>query len=286
MSLPILQPQLSIVNCPLSIIYLYVRNFILTRMSLPILQPRTTPAIQVRGDVSIDDSAIIANGVIINAPEDSKIIVHAGVCLGMGCIITAFPGATIEIKANAILGAGCLIFGACVIGNQVSLGSAVTIYNIIGNQVSLGSAVTIYNTDIEPLSVIPSGMVKGDRSRTVTIESEPVTTTQKQVNQETESHITSSNKELSDAAKREKHINSYKNLNKSTDPTSTYDQIPADSLGNINQEQDLGQDSDTPPINTDDDPWNIKSDSPKQVVGQVYINKLLLTLFPEKNNPL
>jgi len=239
-------------------------------MSLPILQPRTTPAIQVRGDVSIDDSAIIANGVIINAPEDSKIIVHAGVCLGMGCIITAFPGATIEIKANAILGAGCLIFGA----------------SIIGNQVSLGSAVTIYNTDIEPLSVIPSGMVKGDRSRTVTIESEPVTTTQKQVNQETESHITSSNKELSDAAKREKHINSYKNLNKSTDPTSTYDQIPADSLGNINQEQDLGQDSDTPPINTDDDPWNIKSDSPKQVVGQVYINKLLLTLFPEKNNPL
>jgi carbon dioxide concentrating mechanism protein CcmN len=234
-------------------------------MSLPILQPRTTPTIQVRGDVSIDDSAIVADGVILNATEGSKIIIHAGVCLGMGCIITAFPATTIEIKANAILGAGCLVFGACVIGNQVSL----------------GSAVTIYNTDIEPLSVIPSGTVRGDRSRSVTIDSEPVA--KKQVDQETKSHTTSSKEELSDAAKREKHINSYKNLHKPSNMTPTQEQIPADSQGNTNQDQNLDN---TLQINTDDDPWNIKSDSPKQVVGQVYINKLLLTLFPEKNNPL
>jgi len=60
-------------------------------MSLPILQPSTIKNIQIRGDVTIDDSAVIADGVIINAPEGSKIIIHGGVCLGMGSIITAFP---------------------------------------------------------------------------------------------------------------------------------------------------------------------------------------------------
>ncbi|MBE9222591.1 hypothetical protein IQ215_07755 [Cyanobacterium stanieri LEGE 03274] len=239
-------------------------------MSLPILQPSTSKNIQIRGDVTIDDSAVIADGVIINAPEGAKIIIHSGVCLGMGSIVTAFPEATIEIKANAILGAGCLIFGQCIIGNQVSIGSAVTIYNV----------------DIEPLSVIPSGTVKGDRSRTVTIESKPITETlDTNENNSEETTTPTENQELdkakSDAIKQQQHLNKYRNQVQSVNPIpqETENHLPQNSPSNYNQDEKQ------PPIKTDDDPWGIMKTDNKEVAGQVYINRLFVTLFPEKNIP-
>ena len=98
-------------------------------MSLPILQPiSTTNEPQFRGDVNIDESVIVASGVILNATAGHKITIHAGVCLGMGTIITAHQG-DVEVHANAILGPGTLILGNCVIGSQASLGTSVTVYH-------------------------------------------------------------------------------------------------------------------------------------------------------------
>ncbi|AFZ46210.1 carbon dioxide concentrating mechanism protein [Cyanobacterium stanieri PCC 7202] len=242
-------------------------------MSLPILQPSTSKNIQIRGDVTIDDSAVIADGVIINAPEGAKIIIRSGVCLGMGSIITAFPEATIEIKANAILGAGCLIFGQCTIGNQVSIGSAVTIYNV----------------DIEPLSVIPSGTVMGDRSRTVTIESETIPEASSEETQEittTQKETAESEKAKSDAIKQQEHLNKYRNKIPSLDsvqnqipttPQNHQDTTPQEDTQNKQEKQEA--------IATDDDPWGITKSDSKEVAGQVYINRLFVTLFPEKNIP-
>jgi len=246
-------------------------------MSLPILQPSTIKNIQIRGDVTIDDSAVIADGVIINAPEGSKIIIHGGVCLGMCSIITAFPDATIEIKANAILGAGCLIFGQCIIGNQVSI----------------GSAVTIYNTDIEPLNVIPSGTVKGDRSRTVTIESETIpesSTPSEDILEENQEITTApeSDKAKTDAKKQQEHLN--KNRNKIPSIPTPQNQIDnntsPDSQDNQESPEDiLNKEENQEPTRTDEDPWGIVKSDSQEVAGKFYINRLFVTLFPEKNIP-
>lgn len=242
-------------------------------MSLPILQPSTTKNIQIRGDVTIDDSAVIADGVIINAPEGAQIIIRSGVCLGMGSIITAFPEATIEIKANAILGAGCLIFGQCTIGNQVSI----------------GSAVTIYNTDVEPLMVIPSGTVMGDRSRTVTIESDTIPATSSEETQEiitTEKETAESKKAKSDALKQQEHLDKYRNkipsLNSEQNSTPA---TPQNYQDTIPQEDSQPKEEKQDAIATEDDPWGITKSNSKEVAGQVYINRLFVTLFPEKNIP-
>ncbi|MBF2057736.1 MAG: carbon dioxide concentrating mechanism protein [Cyanobacterium sp. T60_A2020_053] len=195
-------------------------------MSLPILQP-TINTIQIRGDVRIAEGAIVADGVILNAPQNSTIIIHAGVCLGMGTIITAYPDSTIEIKQNTIVGAGCLIFGQCTIGTQVSL----------------GACVTIYNTSIDNLAVIPSGIVKGDSSREY---SENQISTPKQPES--------------------------KPLVEDVWGEEVSAPVAPSKEAVLEQEEDLREQKVEP-----------KSDA---VVGQVYINRLLLTLFPEKNNPL
>ena len=118
-------------------------------MSLPILQPNSNSnPPQVRGEVTIEPSVIMSAGVILNATPGHKIIIHAGVCLGMGTIITAHEGDVI-IEANAILGPGTLILGNCRIGSQSSL----------------GTSVTVYHAQVEKLAVIPAGTILGDNSR-------------------------------------------------------------------------------------------------------------------------
>lgn len=195
-------------------------------MSLPILQP-TINTITMRGDVRIDESAIVADGVILNAPQNSTIIIHAGVCLGMGTIITAYPNSTIEIKQNTIVGAGCLIFGQCIIGTQVSLGACVTIYNI----------------NVDNLAVIPSGAVKGDSSR------------EYNENQTSSPEKSKSEPLVEDVWAEE-----------ASAPVAVTDEAT------LEPEKDLKEQKITPKSN--------------EVVGQVYINQLLFTLFPEKNKPL
>ncbi|MCX8079107.1 MAG: transferase, partial [Geminocystis sp.] len=84
-------------------------------MSIPVLQVPCLSNTKVVGDVTIDPTAIIAPGVILNATPGSRIVIKSGACLGMGTIITAIGG-DVVVESNAILGAGSLIVGACVIG--------------------------------------------------------------------------------------------------------------------------------------------------------------------------
>ncbi|WP_017292634.1 hypothetical protein [Geminocystis herdmanii] len=241
-------------------------------MSLPILQPSTIDTTQIRGDVTIDRNVIIASGVILNATSGTKIILSSGVCLGMGTIITAYDG-DIEIKENTILGSGSLILGSCVIGSQVSL----------------GASVTIYNTSVEPLTVIPAGTIIGDRSRKVELKEEKkdngnfsevseVKQEKKEappINNHTQTiidgikngfatnldnHIVENNNDVSDTDDRTIEKNIPEN-----EPDSA--QVEDNLETEIMNEQEVSEDN-TTKVNT--------------VVGQVYINKLLFTLFPER----
>jgi carbon dioxide concentrating mechanism protein CcmN len=120
------------------------------RMHLPTLQLSSNSHVYVEGDVSIDPSAAIASGVILRADQDSKIIIAAGVCIGMGSILHAYQG-TLEVEAGANLGAGVLVVGK----------------GKIGQNACIGTITTIWNDSIEPWQVVPAGSVIGDRGRQI-----------------------------------------------------------------------------------------------------------------------
>lgn len=231
-------------------------------MSLPILQPSTVDTTQIRGDVTIDRSVLMASGVILNATERNKIIIREGVCLGMGSIITAYNG-DIEIKENTILGSGSLIFGSCVIGSQVSL----------------GASVTIYNTNIEPLTVIPAGTILGDRSRKVELKDETnfCEVSKPEEEKKQSSPINDPTQTIIDGIKngftmkRNDSITEGKN-----DVINTDDRIKEE---NQTESPTLPDNLDTPPDQQGSENNRIKNNT---VVGQVYINKLLFTLFPDR----
>jgi carbon dioxide concentrating mechanism protein CcmN len=92
------------------------------------LQPISTSSACVSGDVTIDPSAAIALGVLIQADPNSKVIIASGVCIGMGSIIHA-QGGELEILAGANLGAGVLILGKGKIGANSCIGSLTTVLN-------------------------------------------------------------------------------------------------------------------------------------------------------------
>lgn len=120
-------------------------------MQLPTLPLISNSHVYVEGDVSIDPSAAIAAGVILLAAFDSKIIIAAGVCIGMGSILHSHQG-TLEVEAGANLGAGVLVVGK----------------GKIGANACIGATTTIWNSSIESGQVVQAGSVVGDRGRQIT----------------------------------------------------------------------------------------------------------------------
>lgn len=102
------------------------------------------------GEVTIDPSAAIAPGVMLQADPNSQIIIAAGVCIGMGSVLHARDG-ILEIEAGATIGAGVLLVGR----------------GKIGANACIGSATTILNCEIAPEQVIAPNSLLGDSSRTL-----------------------------------------------------------------------------------------------------------------------
>jgi carbon dioxide concentrating mechanism protein CcmN len=123
----------------------------------PPLQAMHDSQVYISGDVTIDPSAAIAPGALLQASEGSSITIAAGVCIGMGAVLHACGG-TLEIQTGASLGAGVLIVGA----------------GIIGPNACIGAQSTLLNTSLEGNVLVPSGSVLGDRSRKIQLEAEVV----------------------------------------------------------------------------------------------------------------
>jgi len=234
-------------------------------MPLPILQPSTYETTHVRGNVTVDSSAMIAMGVILNATPGNKIVIHGGVCLGMGTVITAYDG-DIEIKPNAILGAGCLVFGHCVIGSQASLGASVTVYNI----------------NVDAGDVISAGSIRGDRTRQIEVN------TQEDIDQERHRGIGKKQdeflKDSSDSNPKHQENNQQEKEQsqetKQSQDNSTSQEIKSEKEDNIPKKEEKL----TSEEQLKEDVWRGETTpNNDQVVGKVYINKLLFTLFPERN---
>jgi carbon dioxide concentrating mechanism protein CcmN len=125
-------------------------------MHLPRLPSISNADVYVKGDVSINQNAAIAPGVILQADPDSRIIIAAGVCIGMGAILHAHKG-TLEVEAGAVLGAGVLVVGVSKIGEHACI----------------GATTTIWNSSVESWQVVPPGSVVGDKGQKMTPEAAP-----------------------------------------------------------------------------------------------------------------
>lgn len=121
-------------------------------MQLPLQRPISNAQYFVNGDVVIDECAAIAPGAILQADANSRLVIGAGVCVGMGAILHAHQG-NLEIEAGAIIGAGVLVIGAVTIKVNACV----------------GACSTIINTNLEPEQVVPAGSVLGDNSRLVSL---------------------------------------------------------------------------------------------------------------------
>jgi carbon dioxide concentrating mechanism protein CcmN len=109
---------------------------------------REVVPVHLYGHVSIDPSAVIAPGVLLQAEADSRISIGAGVCIGAGTIVQA-AGGNLYIEAGVCVGRGVLIIGNGSIDRDACIGAGTT---AIDPQIAAGA-------------VIPNHSLLGDRSR-------------------------------------------------------------------------------------------------------------------------
>ena len=135
-------------------------------MSLSPLHPIGNFNSHISGEVIIDRTAAIAPGVVFHADPNSKIIIAAGVCIGMGVVLHAHAG-NLEIEAGVNLGAGVLVVGK----------------GTIGANACIGAATTIFNCSVAPKQVIPPGSLLGDTSRHLAATPDEATVTEVEATQ-------------------------------------------------------------------------------------------------------
>ncbi|GAB4349167.1 MAG: hypothetical protein Fur0042_16330 [Cyanophyceae cyanobacterium] len=106
-------------------------------MELQSLHPVDERQSWICGDVVVDPSAVIGPGVLLQADGGCRIVIAAGVMIGMGSVLHARSGA-IAVGRGATLGAGVLLVGAVTVGSGARLGMGVT---VIDTQVPDGQLV-------------------------------------------------------------------------------------------------------------------------------------------------
>jgi carbon dioxide concentrating mechanism protein CcmN len=231
-------------------------------MSLPPVPIEHNSEFFVSGNVTIHETAAIAAGVILQAAPHSQIILREGTCLGKGTVLNAYAG-TIEIEAGAILGAGVLLVGRVTIGQSACI----------------GAATSIFNSSVEAFAMIPSGSLLGDHSRRwnadeISDENPPQSKQFPQENKSQPESIPSPWDEdlMTGASPTEKQEKQEKSV---IAPENTPSATPTEEI----------------PTNTEPESIHFVSPvTPEQggslqkptVIGKLYINQLLLSLFPER----
>ena len=243
-------------------------------MYLPPLQPAVNSEILIYGDVEIHPNASIAGGVILQAAPESRIIIGADACVGMGVVLKAYGG-VIDLKNGATLGAGVLIIGKSVIGSNACI----------------GTATTIFNASVESMTVTPPGTIIGDTTRQVESES---------------SNNSSSTSKFPTKFSASKAANSNGDFSTATVSEKSSPQKPAHQPNTSEIKSKIKEIVNSISPNNTADPW-VEKEVEKQVaeviettklakvaenietpegiaIGKVYIDELLVTLFPHKKS--
>ncbi len=232
-------------------------------MYLPPLQPIANSDIRICGEVEIHPTASIASGVILQAAPNSRIVIGVDVCIGMGTIISA-SGGIVEIADGATLGSGVLIVGQSKVGNNACV----------------GTASTIFNAAVESMAVVTPGSIIGDVSRQETINPEEPQVAEVKFKQK--DTIANSNGYFK-RPKKEQTSSTDANLdnNKQDSANNKFIEHHGDpwaekDLASSNSEQEAS-------LSVTEIKTSIKAKS-DPTVSRVYLDSLLVTLFPHKKN--
>ena len=214
---------------------------------LPPPQPVLNKDIRISGDVEIHPTASLAPGVILQAAPDCSITIGADVCIGMGVIINACQG-TVTIDSGAILGSGVLIIGASQVGSNSCI----------------GTSSTIFQHDVVSMAVIEPGSILGDTSRSVDTD---------QVQPNNQANQTKFKSQQNGKASGSDAVNVKPAENSSSNAVNNFSPPPPENSTTTPPAQEVAASVEP----------HIQSSKPP-VVGQVYINELLVTLFPHKKD--
>jgi len=241
-------------------------------MSVSLLQLGDRFDTYIHGDVIIHPSAVLAPGIILQAATNSRIVIGAGVCLGMGSILQVSEG-ILEIEAGANLGAGFLMVGQ----------------GKIGANACIGAATTVFNYSVAPGQVIASGSILGDTSRQVVEPSaeEPDPSNSQPEKPEKQEQVISST-QLSVAAFLE-----FKHQSTPVSPPSPTPKSQSPPVQETAVVSDSTSEETTLPESTEECSENLKPSQSNlethnifgtQIYGQGSINRLLSTLFPHRQS--
>lgn len=175
--------------------------------------------------------------------------IHPSAAIAAGVILKAAPNSRIVIGEGVCLGMGTILnacFGDIEIENGAVLGAGVLIVGTgkIGRHACIGAATTIFNASVRSMSSIAGGSLLGDLSRQVEMLADPETENVERIDREI---------------------------------SSTPPEIFTESATLLEEE------------NAPSEPESAKKEETKvseeklkvPIVGQIYINQLLLTLFPQ-----
>ncbi|MFM5999817.1 MAG: transferase [Dolichospermum sp.] len=241
-------------------------------MSVSLLQLSDRFDTHIYGDVIIHPSAVLAPGIILQAATNSRIVIGAGVCLGMGSILQVSEG-ILEIEAGANLGAGFLMVGQ----------------GKIGANACIGAATTVFNYSVAPGQVIASGSILGDTSRQVVEASaeEPESSNSQPQNPEKQESVISAS-QLSVAAFLE-----FKHQSTPVSPPSPTPKSQSPPVEETAVVTDSTSEETTLPESTEEYSDHLKTSESNlethnifgtQIYGQGSINRLLSTLFPHRQS--
>jgi len=237
-------------------------------MYLPPLQAVHNAELYQTGDVTVDPSAVIGLGVILQASPKGRIVIGAGACLGMGTIINACEG-TIEIESGAVLGPGVLIVGQ----------------GKVGANASVGAVSTIFNASIPPMQVLAAGSVIGQIAAKVLSESaRSPTQQQSKVNPEISAveavEPTESSPPVAASASSQPTGTTNDESPLKTDEAENSDPSPLKTDEAENSDENSGGETSQSQLTNDADPGSVPN-AGTPIYGQIYISRMLGTIFPQ-----
>ena len=185
--------------------------------------------------------------------------IHPTASLAPGVILQAAPNCSIVIGADVCIGMGVIINacqGKVTIESGAIIGSGVLIIgkSKVGSNACIGTSCTIFQQDVAAMKIIKPGAILGDMSR-------PIDEDQAQ-EEAAKSHHKSHQNNYHAAKQTAKEPGNNKNA-----------QVPDSTASTFQSVENVGATVEP----------HIQSAKPP-VVGQVYINELLVTLFPHRKD--
>ncbi|AKE65808.1 Carboxysome protein CcmN [Microcystis aeruginosa NIES-2549] len=194
---------------------------------------------------------------------NGDVTIHESAIVAPGVILRAAPNSQIIIGAGACLGMGTILTayqGVITIGAGAILGTGVLIVGQgeIGENACIGSTTTIFNASVAAMSLVPSGSLIGDTSRQITIEVS----------------ATPSEPERPPLPEPQPVVSQ-------VSPVPSMEEVVAETVASPwDAEETVAEAS---PAETREPASTTNRPNQASVVGKVYINQLLVTLFPERH---